>query len=66
MITAAMLRLQGHAHLSAADQQRSKALIVADFKEFWRGHPTEAEFSAAMDRIVLFPEMLYVMVTEPR
>lgn len=43
-------------------QRENRSAIIEAFRIFWTGHPTEEEFATTMRRIVLFPEILYIMV----
>tara|TARA_Y100000310_G_C20496234_1_gene721658 strand:+ start:283 stop:501 length:219 start_codon:yes stop_codon:yes gene_type:complete len=40
---------------------RDRKRLVLLFKEFWNQKPTEIQFKAATDGLVLLPEMIYYM-----
>ena len=46
---------------SVEEQQEIREEIISAFRVFWFGGPTEREFADTMRRIVLFPEILYIM-----
>ena len=48
---------------SAGKQQANKKKIIAAFKEMWNTNPTEKVFADYTSGLVIFPEMIYVMVS---
>ena len=50
--------------LSVIEQQQDESAIVAAFQMFWSSYPELEEFTQHMKGIVLFPAILYCMVTD--
>ena len=50
--------------LSVTEQQQCESAIVAAFQMFWSSYPELEEFTQHMQGIVLFPAILYCMVTD--
>ena len=50
--------------LSVIEQQQDESAIVAAFQMFWSSYPELEEFTQHVKGIVLFPAILYCMVTD--
>jgi len=46
------------------EQNDNRKEIIEAFRELWKSKPSEERFSILSRKIVLFPEMLYIMVKE--
>lgn len=61
----ARLALVALRKLDAAEQQARAPEVLAAFSVFWTSQPSQAEFAAVMNGVVLLPAILYQMV-QPR
>lgn len=48
--------------IKSKDEYVPKDKIVKAFKLFWNSNPTEKEFDRVMNRVSIYPEIIYYMV----
>ena len=65
MTPADLDRLDALRHLGILEQQARRDEILPLFEQFWRSEPDRETFARYTSRLVLMPEMLYVMARSP-
>ena len=49
---------------TVAEQEAGRKTIISAFKKMWDTNPSEKDFKFYASGVVMFPEMLYYMVTK--